>query len=179
MKIISEAELKKEALLDVAKQMMIAARTAPKGRGIDNLVIAIIEKETIAIIASKMKEMVANGGYSEFFIRDAENILLSEVMLLLGTKINPIGLKQCGLCGFPDCETKNQHPDHPCSFNTGDLGISIGSAVSIASDCRVDNRIMFSAGKAVKELNLLGNEVKIIYGIPLSASSKSPFFDRK
>jgi uncharacterized ferredoxin-like protein len=32
---------------------------------------------------------------------------------------------------------------------------------------------------AVKELGLLGEDVKIIYGIPLSSSSKNPFFDRK
>ncbi len=179
MKLHTEAELRQESLLDVAKRMIIAARTAPKGRGIDNLVLAVAEKETIAIIAAKMREMAASGGYSEFFVRDAENILLCEVLVLLGTKISPIGLKQCGLCGFKDCDAKEQHPEHPCSFNTGDLGIALGSAVSIASDCRVDNRIMFSVGKAVRELNLLGSEVKIIYGIPLSVSSKSPFFDRK
>ena len=114
----------------------------------------------------------------DFFIRDANSILLLDVLVLIGTKINPIGVKQCGLCGFVDCNEKNKHPNNPCSFNTGDLGIAIGSAVSIACDSRVDNRIMLSVGKAVKELNLLGSDVKIIYGIPLSASGNSPFFDR-
>jgi len=42
----------------------------------------------------------------------------------------------------------------------------------------VDNRIMFSIGKAAKELKLLGEEAEIIYGIPLSSTGKSPFFDR-
>jgi uncharacterized ferredoxin-like protein len=72
-----------------------------------------------------------------------------------------------------------QHPEHPCAFNTGDLGIAIGSAVSVAMDARVDNRIMFSIGKAVKDMKLLGEEVKIIYGIPLSIAGKNLFFDRK
>ncbi len=55
----------------------------------------------------------------------------------------------------------------------------MGSAVSIAMDNRIDNRIMYTIGIAVKELELMGKETKIIYGIPLSATSKNPFFDRK
>ena len=67
----------------------------------------------------------------------------------------------------------------PCTFNTGDLGIAIGSAVSVAMDHRVDNRIMYTVGQAAMELRLLGDDVPVIYGIPLSISSKNPFFDRK
>jgi uncharacterized ferredoxin-like protein len=46
-------------------------------------------------------------------------------------------------------------------------------------EARVDNRVMFSIGMAARELGLLGPEVRIIYGIPLSVQSKNPFFDRK
>ena len=66
-----------------------------------------------------------------------------------------------------------------CAYNTGDLGIAIGSAVSIAMDHRVDNRIMYSAGKAAVDMKLLGEEVKVAFGVPLSVSAKNPFFDRK
>lgn len=65
-----------------------------------------------------------------------------------------------------------------CSFNSGDLGIAVGSAVSVATDHRVDNRIMYSAGKAALELGLLGDGVAIAFGVPLSATGKNPFFDR-
>jgi uncharacterized ferredoxin-like protein len=65
-----------------------------------------------------------------------------------------------------------------CSFNVGDLGIAVGSAVSRAADMRVDNRIMYSVGKAVLELNLLPDKVRLVYGVPLSATGKNPFFDR-
>jgi len=51
--------------------------------------------------------------------------------------------------------------------------------VSVAANNRVDNRVMYTIGMAVKELGLLGSEAAIIYGIPLSATSKNPFFDRK
>jgi uncharacterized ferredoxin-like protein len=45
-------------------------------------------------------------------------------------------------------------------------------------DHRVDNRVMYTIGKAVLEMKLLGENVKIAFGIPLSVSAKSPFFDR-
>ena len=65
-----------------------------------------------------------------------------------------------------------------CVFNTGDLGIAIGSAISVAARNHVDNRIMFTIGKAAVNLKLLGDEVKIAYGIPLSAKGKNPYFDK-
>jgi len=178
MKVVLEEVIRKESLIEVAKRMMLAARTAPKAKGVDNLVVSYAEGAAIQMIADKMKEMVRQGISPEFYIRDANNILASEVLFLIGTRISPIGVKQCGLCGFENCEEKSRYPTVPCSFNTGDLGIAIGSAVSTAADSRVDNRIMMSVGKAVKALRLLGDEVAIVYGIPLSCSGKSPFFDR-
>ncbi|MGO8930287.1 MAG: DUF2148 domain-containing protein [Limisphaerales bacterium] len=60
-----------------------------------------------------------------------------------------------------------------------DLGIAAGSAASIAADARVDTRLMFSVGKAILALGLLGRRVKLALGIPVSITRKSPFFDRK
>ena len=65
-----------------------------------------------------------------------------------------------------------------CAFNTIDLGIAIGSAVSIAADNRVDSRVMFSIGKVAEEMNYAEGEDIIWEGIPISVSGKSPFFDR-
>lgn len=64
-----------------------------------------------------------------------------------------------------------------CAFDDVDLGIAIGSAVSVAADNRIDNRIMYSAGRAAMELEILGKKVINIQGIPLSVSGKNPFFD--
>jgi len=44
-------------------------------------------------------------------------------------------------------------------------------------DHRIDNRIMFTIGKAASTLGMMP-ECKVIMGIPLSVSGKSPFFDR-
>ena len=60
-----------------------------------------------------------------------------------------------------------------------DVGIALGSAVSRAQLYGVDTRIMFSAGTAAARLGLLGEGVGQVYAIPVSISSKSPFFDRR
>ncbi|MBU0580918.1 MAG: ferredoxin [Candidatus Margulisbacteria bacterium] len=178
MTITLEENLRISEIKQVAAQMLTAARTAPKGKGIDHTVLAMVEGDDIKKISKKLKELGEKYDHSGF-LRDAENILCAPVMLLLGSKIKSIGLKKCGLCGYKDCAEKDQYPNIPCAFNPGDLGIAIGSAVSIAMDHRVDNRIMYTVGQAVMELGLLGEDVKIVYAIPLSATSKNPFFDRK
>ncbi len=66
-----------------------------------------------------------------------------------------------------------------CAFNSIDLGIAVGSAISIAADFHVDNRVMYSIGKASMDLGFFGKDVKQALGIPLSVTGKSPFFDRK
>lgn len=175
--ILFEEELRKDSVIAIANKMLIAARTAPKARGTDNLILAIAKDETIPEIAEKMIE-IASSDKVAFFYRDAENILQANAIVLIATKIKIHGLN-CGLCGFKNCSIKDEYKETPCIFNTNDLGIALGSAVSIAADNRVDNRIMYSVGIAVKELKLLGEEAAIIFGIPLSVKGKSPFFDRK
>ena len=65
-----------------------------------------------------------------------------------------------------------------CAFNITDLGIAIGSAVSVAADNRIDNRILFSAGKAAVRSGFMSETVRGCYGIPLATASKSVFYDR-
>ena len=45
--VYKEEDIRENHILEVAKSIMIAARTAPKARGIDNLVIVTITKEDI------------------------------------------------------------------------------------------------------------------------------------
>ena len=178
MNIIYEEDVRQETVCEVGKKMLAAARTAPKAKGTDLLVGCLLQKDAIREVSDKLKEMAGRDKLPDFFIRDAVNLLAAEAMVVLGTKIQSMGLNPCGMCGFSGCEEKNKHPAHPCVFNTGDLGIAVGSAVSTAMDHRVDNRVMYTAGQALLEMGVLPPEVKIIYGIPLSVSGKNPFFDR-
>lgn len=179
MSLTFDTDIRSELAHQAASAMITAARTAPKARGKDTITTAIADDETRLAIADHMRTMVAEKRAAAFFLRDADCIAASHSLVLIGTAIDPLRLSPCGLCGFANCEEKDLHPDHPCSFNTGDLGIAIGSAVSAAADSRVDTRIMFSVGMAARDMKLLGDEVKIVYGIPVSIAGKSPFFDRK
>jgi uncharacterized ferredoxin-like protein len=178
MPLQSEQDLRTSRVLDVAAKMVAAARTAPKARGVDNLSLAVATGDVLAMLAKRMRELASGGKAGAFFNRDADNVDASLAVVLLGTRIAQQGVEHCGLCGFIDCADNRRHPGHPCVFNTGDLGIAVGSAVSVAMDERIDNRVMFSIGVAAKDLGLLGTDVAVIYGIPLSIGPKSPFFDR-
>ena len=176
--IVPEQKIIKDALLAVAHKMVIAARTAPKGRGADTFVFSIVEGDDIKKISEKLAALGAQYEVPAF-VRDAQSILSAPVMVLFGSTIKPLGLKKCGMCGFANCDEKNKQPEIPCAFNAGDLGIAIGSAAGVAMDHRVDNRIMYTVGQAVMDLGLMGKDVKLAYAIPLSATSKNLFFDRK
>ncbi len=179
MAIINENELGYKATVDTARRMIVAARTAPKARGVDNIGMSIVTGSDLHALAKTMAK-IGEEENNPIFTRDAGNVQNdTAVVLLIGTKIRSLGLKTCGLCGFPDCSARDEHPEVPCVFNTGDLGIAVGSAVSIAMDARIDNRIMYTIGVAAKKMGLLGEDYKVIYGIPMSATSKNPFFDRK
>lgn len=178
MELIFEENTREEFVRRGAEQMMSAARTAPKGKGADNLVIAVIEKKDLKEISDALIKFAREKNAAEFFFRDAKNLLSADALFIIGTRYKPAKVSPCGMCGFKDCSENEQHPGHPCVINVTDLGIAIGSAVSVASNLHIDNRIMYTVGQVVLDLKLLGDDVKIAYGIPLSVSSKNPFFDR-
>lgn len=172
--IQNERESRKEHLLHIARQMMTAARTAPKGKGMDIIEIAMVTDDDIKRLSEEMLIVAEEKGL-KFFLRDANNILQAEALILIGTKQQTHGLN-CAHCGFETCAEKPEII--PCAINSVDIGIAVGSACATASDLRVDTRVMFSAGFAAQRLGYLG-DCKCIMAIPISASSKNPFFDRK
>lgn len=172
--ITFEEQIRNENIKDIAKMLMTAARTAPKARGTDNLVLAVATDETIVEIAEKMRQLAFERDM-EFLNRDAENILNCGAVVLFGMKISPLGLN-CAACGFATCGDKPKNV--PCFFNANDLGIAIGSAASLAADMRVDSRVMFSVGQAVLALNMMP-ECSMVLALPLAVKGKSIFFDRK
>lgn len=172
--ILNERDLRHEHVLAVARQMMTAARTAPKGKGIDVVEAALVTDDDIRKLSEKMVAMAGENGM-KFFLRDADNILQAECILIIGTREQAQGLN-CGHCGFPTCA--GRPGGVPCALNTMDVGIAVGSACATAADLRVDTRVMFSAGLAAQQLGWLSG-CRSVLAIPVSASSKNPFFDRK
>ena len=173
--LINERDTRHERLLLVANEMMTAARTAPKGKGIDIIEVMMLTGDTINYLSNGMLDYSEKTGM-KFITRDANNILHAEAIVLIGTKLKTQNLN-CGYCGFATCAEKMVIKEVPCAINTVDVGIAIGSACSVASDHRVDSRVMFSVGRVAQEMNLMPG-CSSIYGIPISGSTKNPFFDR-
>jgi uncharacterized ferredoxin-like protein len=176
MKIESGA-LERAALLETARLMAAAARTAPKARGRDNLETFVLTASDLEPVLEEMRALAKKHDRAGM-ARDAENLKRAGAVVFIGTKIDRIGLgAACQYCGFADCAA-NEAANGVCVYNPGDLGIAVGSAVSKAADRRVDTRVMYSAGKAALSLGLFSAGVKIALAIPLSVSGKNPFFDR-
>ena len=228
--IYNERIQRHEQVVAAARQMLTAARTAPKARGVDIIEAILVEGDDLKILADKMVE-IGNERNRPSFIRDAGNVLQAECIVAIGTRYQSLGLN-CGHCGFATCaerergiycpselknnketesaqycppELKNsketesaqycppvlggrgQRPEGvnnpqlsevPCSLNSIDVGIAIGSACATAADLRLDTRVMYSIGVAVEQLGWIGEGVHLTMGIAISASSKNPFFDR-
>jgi uncharacterized ferredoxin-like protein len=173
----TSVELEKSAALQVAALMVAAARTAPKTRGIDNIKTAAIDDEpTKQRVIAKMREIAAKEDRPSF-ARDAGNIGNAPALVVIGVESNTAGLN-CGFCGKPTCEAL-ENDNGICAFNSIDLGIAIASAAETAGRHHIDNRIMYSIGRACLDLGVFGPKVKQALGIPLSVTGKNPFFDRK
>jgi len=174
--LITSSAAEETALLSTANFMMAAARTAPKGCGRDLITTLCLTGEKKEHLAEEMQKLGKDLSLAAF-CRDAEGVREAGAIVLLGTQAKPLGLKICGFCGFKNCQ-KSREAGAICAFVSGDLGIAIGSAVSIAMEHRIDNRIMYTAGYTALRLELFSAETVIAYGIPLSVSSKNLFYDR-
>ncbi len=153
-----------------------AAKTAPKAKGVDNLVMKIFTAGEISALADKMEETGKDTPRPQTFMRDADSIRKSSAVLVIGTLSKALGL-DCSFCSRVSC-AKAEKDSVPCAYNFTDLGIAIGSAVSKAADFRMDNRIMYTVGYTVKKHKMMGKNVQMALGVPFSASGKNPFFDR-
>jgi uncharacterized ferredoxin-like protein len=173
----NSTKLETQAALQVAALMVAAARTAPKTRGVDNIrVLAIDDDATKQQLIAKMRQIALQENRPGM-ARDAGNIENAPVLLVIGVEANTAGLN-CAFCGKPTCEAL-ENAEGICAFNSIDLGIATGSAAAVAGRFHIDNRVMYSIGRASIELKLFGEEVRQALGIPLSVTGKNPFFDRK
>jgi uncharacterized ferredoxin-like protein len=183
---MNEMDEEREGVQLVARLMALSARTAPKARGVDNLVIRVIRQEDLAQLAQEMRRIGEATGRS-FFLRDAGTLQMSDACLLIGLRKEPTAELDCGACGFPTCREmlcyehigiqKMEMKGPCCVIRATDLGIAVGSAVKTAALHNVDNRVQFTIGLAALNLEWVKGCV-ICLGIPLKVSGKNIFFDR-
>ncbi len=164
----------------VTELMAIAARTAPKGAGQDFVVVKVIEGEDLKRLGDEMCKYGQKTGKKNFD-RDGRNVAASAAVVFIGLKDAKSLDLNCGACGVDFCNDRKpaEHGEFvgaQCAIRALDMGIALGSAVKTASLLNVDNRIMYRAGVVARQMGLV--DADFVMGIPLSASGKSPYFDR-
>ncbi len=171
----------------VAELMALSARTAPKGRGQDSIVIRLVIGEDLLRLAGEMRRLGEATGI-KILLRDGGNMDKSDACVLIGCISADIAGLDCGGCGFATCKDmlsaqkanasqKKLFRGPNCIIKMADLGIALGSAAKTASIHNVDNRIMFTAGVGALSLGWMEG-CNVAYGIPLKAAGKSIYFDR-
>ena len=177
-----------EALVHVSELMALAARTAPKGKGIDTIHIRIVRDNDKKRLAAAMKKYGEDHGIG-FFLRDAKNVGDSGCVVVIGCDGRTTAGIDCGGCGYPSCaamlaaakgskKKKTAFSGPNCAIRMADLGIAVGSAAKTASVHNADSRVMYSAGVGALTLKVPAASCTVAYGIPLSATGKNIFFDR-
>jgi uncharacterized ferredoxin-like protein len=188
MAMIKSEKLERDGVEVGASLMALSARTAPKTRGVDSVkTLVLTEKDLEPLAAAMEKKAKEKSTELPTFRRDADNVRNSTAVLLIGVSRGPKRIElplNCGACGYKTCKAlqaagKREGEDFTgpvCSFQAVDLGIALGSAVKLAGELNIDNRMMYTIGAAARKLKLLDSD--LIIGIPLSATGKNPYFDR-
>jgi uncharacterized ferredoxin-like protein len=165
----------------VADLMAVAARTAPKSKGEDFVVVTVIEGDELQRLAAAMAAYGKRTGKRNFD-RDGKNVSGSGALVLIGLKDAARCELNCGACGVETCELLdvNAHDGEfrgpQCAFRLLDMGIALGSAAKTAGLLNADSRIMYRAGAVARELGMI--DADFVMGIPISATGKSIYFDR-
>ena len=182
--VVQSGDGELDGVLEAARLMIVAARTAPKTGGVDDILTLIVYGTEKDAIAEKM-EQIAGERNAEGFRRDAKNVRDSLAAVLVGVRGGKSFRFNCGGCGYEDCsefaavgkKLRNDFVGPNCVFKLLDLGIALGSAAKTASLLNVDNRMMYRVGTASLMLGLMP-EATVAIGIPISVKGKSIYFDR-
>jgi uncharacterized ferredoxin-like protein len=96
-----------EVLEAFAKSILLTARTAPKARGVYDIVTALAEKDDVKVLALTMEKLANQKGAGFYFLkRDAANLRNAGAVVLIGVKpsedagfdLKPAGLKPVQRC---------------------------------------------------------------------------------
>jgi uncharacterized ferredoxin-like protein len=185
MPVLEGREQERQGILVTANLMVVAARTAPKAGGKDDILTAVVDGPEIGAMAADMQRLTVERN-EPAWAKQAGIIAGAEAVVLIGVRGTKSYVTNCGACGCKSCadftngeKREGQDFEGPnCIFKTLDLGIAVCSAVKIAGILNADNRIYYRIGVAARRLRYLP-EASLLLGIPLSATGKNPHFDRE
>ena len=169
-------------LLEVARMMELAARTAPKTKGEDYVKVKVVSGANIEKLAEAMLEYGKQSKRANFD-RDAAGVKRCPAVMIIGLKDAKTGGLNCGACGHESCaelekaaKSIGDYQGPICAYRLLDMGIALGSAAKTAQILNADNRIMYRIGVAARRAGMVDWDFAM--GIPLSATGKNIFFDR-
>lgn len=125
----------------VAELMALSARTAPKGKGQDSILIRVVAGQELLELSRELARL-GQARNIKFYLRDARNLERSDACVLIGAiSLDHAGLN-CGGCGFSSCqdmieaqsrfiESEGELPFHGpnCVIKMADLGIALGKNI--------------------------------------------------
>lgn len=184
MPILDGREQERQGIMETANLMVVAARTAPKSGGVDDIFTAVVFGEEIGALADDM-EKIGTERNVEAWGQQARGVRAADAIVLIGAKGTQPYVTNCGACGYESCyefgkaekKLRQDFEGPNCIFKALDLGVAVGSAIKVASLLNADNRIFYRIGTAAKRLHYMP-EASVIMGIPLTAKGKNPYFDR-
>ena len=83
--LLLNEDVETPGLRSAAEYICVAARTAPKGKGKDLLVTALITEEEKSQLQQQMR-LIGERDSVPFFLRDADNLEHASFVILLGTR---------------------------------------------------------------------------------------------
>ncbi len=170
------AQIQDETVKRQVHALMNRMLTAPKAKGADDLRILYVDGEDKAALTAFMRRHGEEKG-KRGLVRDAANVDRAVAVVVVGARPLYMNL-DCAMCGASTCE-EGKAQGLNCIYPLVDLGIALGSGVSMAADQGLDNRVMYSIGLAALKTGLFKDAgIRAALGVPFSVSSKNVFFDR-
>lgn len=151
--IQNEREIRHELVLQAARRMMTAARTAPKGKGIDIIEIAMVTDGDILRLSDEMIQIAAETGF-KFLLRDAENIKSADAVVIIGTSQKVQGLNAPIVVSIPAWRSRTWFRALliPSIWVSLSLGLRYGGGPACGYSCHVQRRLGGPAIGAVGRL---------------------------
>ncbi|AMP20898.1 hypothetical protein AZF37_06740 [endosymbiont 'TC1' of Trimyema compressum] len=107
---ITSYDAEQASVLQIVNMMASAAKTAPKGLGINRIDTLVLTEDDMMPIIEEMKK-TAYDYKMAYFLRDAESLEKSQALVLIGTTYGCGAievLSLVGLCGNIDCATNSK-----------------------------------------------------------------------
>jgi len=177
-----------EVVIETAKLMCTAARTAPKTKGVDLLTVFFLLPDEFAPLVTGLEQMSQKYDHLRSFRpyeRDLDSLRNADALVVIGSRRKLMDIAGCDACGFsgdPNGCKAAAKAGATCAYNAKDLGIALCSAALIAHQRLIDNRIIDTVGRVIVNEKLYPEycpqPIFDAAAVGLSVSGKNPFFDR-